>query len=247
MLFIHGMACDHSDWREQLPHFSRSHRVVAIDMRGHGRTSNPGGEMHVEEIADDIAWVCRELGLEKPVVVGHSFGGLVSLAFGARYPDLPHALVLLDTSFDQPPELRTWLGDYLDSLTPETFREQVTRNTEARVHDPGDDPAVREHNVRMLLDFGLERFVATGRAILEYGDARERAQAITAPTLWVSTPRPFSDPAVVRQARPDWHFGRTVGAGHWHQVLVPNQVNAMIDDFLAQIGRGFPAAAPSDY
>lgn len=244
ILFLHGMACDHTDWRKQIPHFSPRYRVIAIDQRGHGQTPNPGGVMRVEEIADDAAWVCRELGLKKPIVIGHSYGGLITLALGAQHPDLAHALVMLDTSMDQPQELRDWMQNYYDTMTPDSFADVVLDHTMSRVHDPGDDPAVAAHNVRMLQRFGYERFIATGRSILAYGDCRPSALKIKSPTLWVSATRPFADPAVVHQTRPDWYLGRTVGAGHWHQVLVADQVNAMIDAFLAQIRAGYPASPP---
>jgi len=38
LLFVHGFACNHADWRAQLDFFSRTHEVVACDLRGHGRT-----------------------------------------------------------------------------------------------------------------------------------------------------------------------------------------------------------------
>ena len=65
ILFVHGMACDHTDWRAQIPVFSKTNRVLAVDLRGHGLSTNPTGEFHVTEMADDIAWFCRELGLDR--------------------------------------------------------------------------------------------------------------------------------------------------------------------------------------
>ena len=46
--------------------------------------------------ADDVAWLCNELGLTRPVVVGHSMGGGIALELSARYPDLPSAVVAVD-------------------------------------------------------------------------------------------------------------------------------------------------------
>jgi pimeloyl-ACP methyl ester carboxylesterase len=44
--------------------------------------------------ADDLAWLCSELGVIKPIVVGHSMGGNVALEFAARYPEIPKSIVL---------------------------------------------------------------------------------------------------------------------------------------------------------
>jgi pimeloyl-ACP methyl ester carboxylesterase len=52
--------------------------------------------------ADDLAWMCAQLGLEKPVVIGHSMGGVVALAL--RYPELPSAIVMIDAPVVRPAE-----------------------------------------------------------------------------------------------------------------------------------------------
>ena len=47
--------------------------------------------------ADDLAWLCTELALTKPIVVGHSMGGNVALELAARYPEIPVSIVLIDS------------------------------------------------------------------------------------------------------------------------------------------------------
>ena len=78
-------------------------------------------------------------------------------------------------------------------------------------------------------------------------DQAAAATAVTAPTLFIASSRPFVEVQRIHDARPDWYLGRTVGAGHFHHLLVPDQVNGMIDAFLAQVHGGFAAAQPSDY
>ena len=89
MLLVHGLGCCHTHLTPQLEHFSDDHRVVAVDLRGHGQSDAPHQEYTIEGFADDLAWVCARLGLENPVVVGHSLGGEICLALAASYPDLP--------------------------------------------------------------------------------------------------------------------------------------------------------------
>ena len=97
MLFVHGWGCDHSVFAPQAEFFSRSHRVVSVDLRGHGRSDAPHQDYTMAVFADDIAWLCTELALNKPVVVGHSMGGNVALEFAARYPEIPASIVLVDS------------------------------------------------------------------------------------------------------------------------------------------------------
>ena len=79
ILLVHGWCCDHTYFVPQFEHFaSRGHRVVAVDLRGHGRSDKPQQGYTMQLFADDLAWICQRIGVEKPVVVGHSMGGIVA-------------------------------------------------------------------------------------------------------------------------------------------------------------------------
>jgi pimeloyl-ACP methyl ester carboxylesterase len=60
-----------------------------VDLRGHGRSDKPNGRYSMQAFADDLAWMCDQLKLEKPLFIGHSMGGVVAFDLAARYPDLP--------------------------------------------------------------------------------------------------------------------------------------------------------------
>jgi pimeloyl-ACP methyl ester carboxylesterase len=62
-------------------------------------------EYTVAGFVDDVAWHCRVLGLKRPIVVGHSMGGNIALGLAARHPDLPSAIVMIDSVLFPGPEL----------------------------------------------------------------------------------------------------------------------------------------------
>src|SRR5262245_37537999 len=97
MLLVHGWTCDHTFFQPQLEHFSRQHRVVAVDLRGHGQSDKPHQDYTAAGFADDLVWLCEQIGVRKPVVVGHSMGGNISLELAARYPDFPMGIVMVDS------------------------------------------------------------------------------------------------------------------------------------------------------
>jgi pimeloyl-ACP methyl ester carboxylesterase len=74
-VFVHGWTCDRSFFAPQAEHFARRHRVVSLDLRGHGESDKPQGPYPITAAADDIAYVIEQLGLGKAVAVGHSSGG----------------------------------------------------------------------------------------------------------------------------------------------------------------------------
>ena len=106
-LFMHGWACDRSAFAPQAAHFARRHRVVPVDLRGHGESDKPQGPYPILTHGEDLADIIEHLGLGKVVAVGHSMGGLTVLQLAAAYPDHVAAIVMVDPApFVRPPELR---------------------------------------------------------------------------------------------------------------------------------------------
>jgi pimeloyl-ACP methyl ester carboxylesterase len=94
--FVHGFACAHEDWRSQVEHFSKTRRVLACDLRGHGRTPGTAGECSIERYGADVAEL---LQLDAPaVLVGHSMGCRVVLEANRRAPGKVAAIALVDGS-----------------------------------------------------------------------------------------------------------------------------------------------------
>ena len=155
VVFVHSAAGTTGHWSHQLEHLRASRRALAVDLRGHGRSAAPASpETTVEQFSEDIGAVADALGLERFVLVGHSFGGAVATAFAGRHPDRVAGLLLLDPASDGrliPPEqaegiLQALRGeDYLETLeaywspmlevsTPEV-RERVLGALRSTPHD----------------------------------------------------------------------------------------------------------------
>jgi pimeloyl-ACP methyl ester carboxylesterase len=104
LLFVHGYSCDSHDWSWQLPHFTQEHRVLAVDLRGHGRSSAPPNGYAAEQLASDVAALLESLDVPPVVAVGHSLGGAVVSALAVEYPALVAALVCVDPAYLLPDE-----------------------------------------------------------------------------------------------------------------------------------------------
>ena len=95
-VFVHGWCCDHTFFAPQLEHFRAAHEVVALDLRGCGASSRTDDGYDIPTLAEDVAALCAALELERPVVVGHSLGGMIGIELATRYPSLPGAVVAVD-------------------------------------------------------------------------------------------------------------------------------------------------------
>jgi pimeloyl-ACP methyl ester carboxylesterase len=88
LLLLHGAGRTLGDWGLVLPYLVRERRVVAMDFRWHG-LSGDDGDAGLEANADDVEAVISELGLQNPVVAGHSLGGMTAAVYGGRHPECP--------------------------------------------------------------------------------------------------------------------------------------------------------------
>src|SRR5437016_4860616 len=99
LILLHGGLGAIEMFGPNLPALAEGHRVIAVDLQGHGRTADVDRPISVETMAEDIAGLIKKLGLEKPDVVGYSLGGGVALLVAARHPELVHKLVAVSTPF----------------------------------------------------------------------------------------------------------------------------------------------------
>jgi len=99
VIFLHGYGGQATQWKYQLDEFSISNRVVAIDLRGHGKSDKPGGNYSMAQLIEDLDMVFEELEIEgKFHLVGHSFGGAIATEFAIAHPEKINHLILIATA-----------------------------------------------------------------------------------------------------------------------------------------------------
>lgn len=94
IILVHGGLGAGSEWEPVVSLLVGEFRVITPDSRGHGRSTNPAGELSYGRIADDIAALITALGLQRPMVGGWSDGGQITMELAARHPALAGALIV---------------------------------------------------------------------------------------------------------------------------------------------------------
>lgn len=100
IVLLHCYTCAIDWWDAMLPALSRRHRVVAIDLRGHGGSEKPGGDYSIPAQGELIAEALRRLGVSGATVVGHSLGATVAVALAEAAPGAARRLVIVDQAPD---------------------------------------------------------------------------------------------------------------------------------------------------
>ncbi|HYF18081.1 MAG TPA: alpha/beta hydrolase [Ramlibacter sp.] len=98
LIFIHGATQDTLSWRENLDHFGRQHRAIAIDLPGHGKSDliQNRPTRNTDEHAAVVSRFIQALKIPKPVLVGHSMGAAISITVSLNYPDEILGVVAVD-------------------------------------------------------------------------------------------------------------------------------------------------------
>jgi pimeloyl-ACP methyl ester carboxylesterase len=99
LILLHGGLGAIEMFGANLEALAKGHRVIAVDLQGHGRTADIDRPIRVALMADDIAALITHLGLERPDIMGYSLGGGVALLTAIRHPDVVGKLVVVSTPF----------------------------------------------------------------------------------------------------------------------------------------------------
>ncbi|KAA0122332.1 alpha/beta hydrolase [Methylobacterium sp. P1-11] len=243
LLLINGWTGDHGIFTPQIAHFSRTRRVVAVNLRGHGASDAPEQDYTMGGFAEDIAWQCRTLGLVRPVVIGHSLGGAVALEMCGRHPELAAGLVMIDTIVLPSPDTAgsADIEGLLAGVGGPNY-QAVVRDMAWAIGCDYDDPARRQALFDTFILGPCLRtpqhvaYAALRNMVLHH-DPVPAARACRIPMAYLSADVPLveatRDLDRLRELCPQLVTAKTLLAGHFNTIEVAEQVNAMIERFLA--------------
>jgi pimeloyl-ACP methyl ester carboxylesterase len=242
LVLVNGWTGDHGIFTPQIIHFARRHRVVAVNLRGHGASDAPEQEYTMAGFADDIAWQCAQLGLQKPLIIGHSLGGVIVLELCGRYPDLAFGMMMIDSIIMPPAAFRNApeLHQLLEGIGGTNYLA-VSRANAWEIGCNYDDPARRKAIFEKYILPPCEKtpqhvaYSTIRNCILNY-DAVPAAKACKIPMAYISADVPLVNMARdldhLQKLCPQLTLSKTLLAGHFNTIEVADQVNWMIERFL---------------
>lgn len=98
LVLVHGLSGAWQSWLEQIPHFARTHRVIAVDLPGFGGSPMPPWEISIPAYGRFMRDFCEKLGVERCSLVGNSMGGFIATELAISEPDRADELVLVSAA-----------------------------------------------------------------------------------------------------------------------------------------------------
>lgn len=143
LVFVHGWSCDARYWRAQVPYFSKNHRVVVLDLAGHGHSGMSRTRYTMRAFGEDVRAVAEETGSRRVILVGHSMGGSVIAEAARLMPDRVIGLIGVDTLENieyplTPPELEEMLAPFRKDF------QAGSRQFVGQMILPDSDPQIRD-------------------------------------------------------------------------------------------------------
>lgn len=120
LVVLHGAYMTIETMGEIVPSLAQSRQVIAVELQGHGYTADIDRPLSYEEMADDVAALLAEIGIEKADVFGYSMGGAAALQIAVRHPEVVRKLIVASASYTSDgmyPELLAMI----ETITPEVF------------------------------------------------------------------------------------------------------------------------------
>jgi 3-oxoadipate enol-lactonase len=238
LVFLHGIGGAARAWRGQLDFFKHRYRTIAWDMPGYGGSA-PLPTVSIAALADALQDFLQQVRAVKPILVGHSIGGMIVQQLLAKHPRIASAIVLAQTSpaFGKPDG--DWQKAFIEArLGPLDRGETLAELAPSLVKNlVGDDPDIGGMELARdcMASVPEASYRATMISMLGF-DQRNVLKDIVVPTLLLSGSKDKNAPApmMAKMATniPSARYFELEGVGHLANLEQPGAFNAALDSFL---------------
>jgi 3-oxoadipate enol-lactonase len=242
IVLLHAFPLNRTMWAPQIDSFSANFRTIAVDLRGHGGSSQGHTPYTLEDLATDIKDLLDHLTIQQAIFVGLSMGGYILMAFYRLYPDRVKSLVLADTRAQaDTPEGRAGRLEMIRTAETQGANAiadiMIPRLLSA--HTIKTNPELVGKVRAMIVHNSVETIVADLRAMVERPDSVPLLATIARPTLVLvgelDQGTPPSDARLMAERIPDAHLAILPAAAHLSNLEEPEAFNQSVLSFLESI------------
>ncbi|WP_299867981.1 alpha/beta hydrolase [uncultured Hoeflea sp.] len=250
VILLHGWPQTWASWIEVMPLLSPDYDVIAVDIRGAGKSDTPEGGYDKKTMAGDILGLMDELGIESANIVGHDIGGMTAFAFASQFSERTDTLTIVDVPLPGTPifemiarnPLAWHFAFHSAPNVPETLtvgREDFYYTDFLEKMDAGAG-GITEHEIQITVDAYSDPESARAgfnwyRAFPQDAEDNQifMETPLTMPVLGLNAGRLAPFPYVVQMMEPlaETVEGQALDSGHWIPETRPAETADLLDDF----------------
>ena len=238
VLLLHGLGSRGEDWAAQTPEFSKQYRVIAPDIRGHGRSGKPPGPYSVPLLASDISRLMDGLGIDSAHLVGLSMGGMIAFQMAVDQPRRVRSLTIVNSAPEVVPHsFREWLMIRQRLLLARLFDPARTAKfLGPRLFPKPEQEPIRQAFVERWATNDKDAYLASIRALAGWS-VLGRIGTVECPVLVISGDRDYTPVEAKRAYASRLPNSRLVvieDSGHATPIDQAERFNECVLDFLRQ-------------
>jgi (E)-2-((N-methylformamido)methylene)succinate hydrolase len=251
LVFIHGVGLSADAWSPQITEFARTHRVIAVDMLGHGESALVEEVAGIDSYVDQLSTLLMRLDVPAASVIGHSMGGLVAIGFALAYPKRTLRLGVLNSVYQRSVESRAAVEKRAKEIAESGTVGNIEAPLERWFGEVGKRPAIAVDVARWLGSADPRGYAAAYQVFAKSDDAYVgRLETLMMPSLFAtgsddsnSTP----EMAVRMAAAAGGKVEIIAAARHMMNLTHIAEVNTILRDFLATKLHKNPIKSNSDH
>jgi len=236
LVFIHCWGCNRRLWDNQVAEFSKTSRVVTIDLPGHGESGLGRKNWSIESYGDDVKAVVTKLDLHRVVLVGSSMGGPIALEAARRMPERIAAIVPVDTLHNVEEKLPAEQLDAAMKQLRADYKGAVTALMNQFFFSASTPAAVKTRVLKDATSRPPETAIAILAAIFAY-DAAPALKEIKVPIRAINSDRVPTNVEVNRKYAPQFDVAIIKGIGHYPMLEEPASFNQLLAEILQSLPR----------
>ena len=236
LVFIHCWGCNRNFWENQVAEFSKTHKVVTIDLPGHGESGSGRKNWSIESYGDDVKTVVTKLGLKRVVLIGSSMGAPIALEATKRMPDKVVAIVPVDslqnveqvlTAEQIDGVIKQMQGDYKGAVTSLLNQFFFSKNT---------PEAVKTRVIGEAHSRQPEIAIPILKGVFAYNPG-PTLKEIKVPIKAINADLNPTNLEINRKYAPQFDAVIIKGTGHYPMLEDPARFNQMLADILKSLPR----------
>lgn len=240
LLFVHGAFIDQQYWQSQVDYFSKNYTVVTIDLPGHGKSGKERIRWTVENFAEDVIFVIRELNLKNVILIGHSMAGDINLVAATSNPAPFIGFIGIDyfknAATPLTPDYRQQADDIIDNIKTD-FAATCEQYARTALLTPQTPPQVAN---RIIGDY-RKGWQPMGVEIIAESFNMDKLEARLLPELQLTLHlinadyMPTNEEALKRYAINGYDLVEIKGTSHFPMLENPDELNRLLEQTIYKI------------